>query len=217
MSNSHLPEHPSLEYLRKLAKDRLRELRAKNPKAKLSDGPTRHCAGSRIPSWRALKAEVDRRQAGNTAAFFDACARRRRRGCSRACSREIRSLFVPRTRRPHAGWTGLHSAAQQGHLDIVRLLLDRGADPNAREAGDHTYPLHWAAARRHMDIVRTLLDAGSDVHGVGDDHELDVIGWGTFFHAEDQPRGQTRKLLRCWSNAERGITSSRQCRLEIST
>jgi ankyrin repeat protein/uncharacterized glyoxalase superfamily protein PhnB len=85
---------------------------------------------------------------------------------------------------PHGGWTALHTAAQRGQLEIVRLLLDHGADPNAREAGDNTYPLHWAAAGRHREIVRALLDAGGDVHGVGDVHELDVIGWATYFHPE---------------------------------
>jgi hypothetical protein len=53
---------------------------------------------------------------------------------------------VDRPNSHHRGWTGLHSAAQGGHTDTVRLLLEHGADPNAREAGDNTYPLHWAAA-----------------------------------------------------------------------
>ena len=66
------------------------------------------------------------------------------------------------------GWTELHEAAKRGHLDAVRLLLEHGADPNAREPGDNTTPLHWAAAHGHVDVVRGLLDAGADVHGVGD-------------------------------------------------
>jgi hypothetical protein len=66
-------------------------------------------------------------------------------------------------------------------VDIVRLLLEHGANPNAREAGDNTYPLHWAAANGHHETVRTLLDAGTDVHGVGDVHELDVIGWAAVY------------------------------------
>src|SRR5262249_16378849 len=82
----------------------------------------------------------------------------------------------------HGGWTGLHSAARRGHLDAVRFLLEHGANPNAREEGDNTYPLHWAAAQGHVEVVRALLDAGGDVHGAGDAHELDVIGWATFFH-----------------------------------
>jgi ankyrin repeat protein len=55
----------------------------------------------------------------------------------------------------------------------------RGADLNARDTGDNAYPLHFAAANGHLDVVRALLDAGGDVHGVGDVHEADVIGWVT--------------------------------------
>ena len=73
------------------------------------------------------------------------------------------------------GWTALHEAAKRGHVDDVRLLLEHGADPNAREPGDNTTPLHWAAAHGHVDVVRVLLDAGADVHGIGDLHEGDVI------------------------------------------
>lgn len=83
----------------------------------------------------------------------------------------------------YAGWTGLHTTAKGGFADAVRLLLQSGAEPNAREAGDNTYPLHWAAAHGHLDTVRALLDAGGDVHGFGDLHELDVIGWATYLDA----------------------------------
>ncbi len=81
----------------------------------------------------------------------------------------------------YGGWTALHEAAKHGHGEVVSLLLEHGADPNAREAGDNTYPLHWAAARGDIGIMRALLDAGGDVHGFGADHAGDVIGWGTFF------------------------------------
>jgi ankyrin repeat protein len=88
------------------------------------------------------------------------------------------------------GWTALHSAAQNGDLNAVRSLLEQGADPNAREEGDNTTPLHWAAVARHVDVARALLDAGADVHGVGDLHEMDVIGWAAYFHAHDEPPNQ---------------------------
>ncbi|HTU99523.1 MAG TPA: ankyrin repeat domain-containing protein [Luteitalea sp.] len=74
-----------------------------------------------------------------------------------------------------AGRTGLHLA--HGHPEAVRLLLARGADPNARDRGDNITPLHLAAANRIVESVRLLLDAGADVHGTGDLHEGDVIGW----------------------------------------
>lgn len=89
---------------------------------------------------------------------------------------------VSNPKAPHQRWTGLHAAAQRGQVDAVRLLLEHGADPNAREDGDNTYALHWAAAQRHLETVRVLLDAGADVDGFGDVHELDVIGWATFYH-----------------------------------
>ena len=194
MSKSQLPEHPSLEYLRKLAKDRLRELRAKNAKAKLSDAQLAVARDHGFSSWRALKAEVDRRLAGNTAAFFDACGRGDVEAVRALLDQDPDLVRATNPAADHAGWTGLHTAAQQGQLDVARLLLARGVDPNAREAGDHTYPLHWAAAHRHLELVRALLDAGSDVHGVGDDHALDVIGWATFFHNDGQAPGHNPEV-----------------------
>ena len=88
-------------------------------------------------------------------------------------------------------WTELHEAAKRGHLDTARLLLERGADPNAREPGDNTTPLHWAAAHGHVDVVRALLDAGADVHGAGDLHEREVIGWATL----GEPEGTHQQVV----------------------
>ena len=77
------------------------------------------------------------------------------------------------------GMTGLHQAVR--HPDAVRLLLQYGADPNARDDGDNALPLHFAAGGGPIDSVRALLDGGSDVHGLGDAHRMDVIGWSTLF------------------------------------
>jgi ankyrin repeat protein len=95
----------------------------------------------------------------------------------------------------YGGWTGLHEAAKRGRVEAVRLLLDSGADPNAREIGDNTYPLHWAAAHGHLEVVRALLDAGGDVHGFGDLHEGDVIGWATLDRPDAIPQDVVRLLL----------------------
>ncbi len=183
MSDSKLPERASLEYLRKLAKDRLRELRLADPRAKLATALLAVARDHGFASWRALKAEIERREQTNVATFFEACAKGDVEMLRTLVASDQSLVRQTDPRAPHAGWTGLHSAARGGHVEAVRLLLERGADPNARETGDNTCPLHWAAAGRHLEIVRALLDAGGDVHGRGDVHELDAIGWATFFHA----------------------------------
>lgn len=97
--------------------------------------------------------------------------------------------------REHGGWTGLHSAAQKDRVEVVRLLLELGADPNARERGDNTPPLHWAAAGGNTGCVRALLDAGVDPQGAGDVHELDAIGWATVWRPENDIPHDTVALL----------------------
>jgi uncharacterized protein len=55
----------------------------------------------------------------------------------------------------------LHSATAGGHAAIVGLLLERGADPDARQSGGYV-PLHASAALGDVVSVRLLLDHGAD-------------------------------------------------------
>ena len=107
------------------------------------------------------------------AAFFGAC-----RAGDIAALRDLLERDPALVReRTGDGATGLHLAVR--HPDAVRLLLERGADPNARDTGDHALPLHFAAGGGPVESVRLLLDAGSDVQGRGDLHQMDTIGWAT--------------------------------------
>jgi uncharacterized protein len=54
----------------------------------------------------------------------------------------------------------IHAAAASGSDEIVQLLLDAGADPNAVQAGQWT-PLHAAAEKGHAHVVRLLLERGA--------------------------------------------------------
>ena len=57
--------------------------------------------------------------------------------------------------------TALHSAAAASHADIVRMLVDAGAEPNLRQSGGGT-PLHAAAANADVASVEALLEHGAD-------------------------------------------------------
>jgi len=63
----------------------------------------------------------------------------------------------------HTRWTALQHAVQKHQIDAVRVMLEWGADPDARQTGTATTPLIIAAVGSDPTIVRLLLDAGADV------------------------------------------------------
>ena len=56
----------------------------------------------------------------------------------------------------------LHAAAAAGRVDIVRMLLRKGAPVNARQNGDFT-ALHSAAQNGHLAMLDLLLVYGADL------------------------------------------------------
>ena len=62
----------------------------------------------------------------------------------------------------------LHSAAARGGPELIALLLDAGADANARQAGGYT-PLQARAAHGDMEMTKLLLRHGADPAQRSDD------------------------------------------------
>ncbi len=54
-----------------------------------------------------------------------------------------------------------------------------------RDFPDDATAQHVAAAVGDLDTVHILVEGGADVAGVGDDHEVAVLGWALFFDRPD--------------------------------
>ncbi|CAK9064067.1 unnamed protein product [Durusdinium trenchii] len=71
--------------------------------------------------------------------------------------------------------TALTAAAEHGHLEVVCLLLEAGADKNAAGEFFGGTALRAAATRGHLEVVRLLLRAGADKNAATTDGETALM------------------------------------------
>jgi ankyrin repeat protein len=74
-------------------------------------------------------------------------------------------------------------AAQQGHVEIVRLLLDAGEDPNRyNPKGNHGHstPLHQAVFSGRDAVVRLLVERGARLDIQDTIYEGTPLGWAEY-------------------------------------
>jgi ankyrin repeat protein len=71
-------------------------------------------------------------------------------------------------------------AAQHGHTDVVRLLLDAGEDPsryNPEGHHAHATPLHQAVWSGHLEVVRLLVERGARLDARDKIYQSTPLGW----------------------------------------
>jgi len=83
----------------------------------------------------------------------------------------------------------LHRAAGGGYLDLVKLLLDRGADVNAKSSNVCHTPLHFAVEQNHKGIVELLLARGANINA------KDINGLTPLYWATELRRQEVAELL----------------------
>ena len=99
--------------------------------------------------------------------------------------------------------TPLHGAVAHGHVDVVALLLDRGADVDARADAGQT-PLHLAVSVSAA-LTEHLVVAGADTTLVDHEHETAPIEWARFFAENlDQSNPELTRVIDYLESLEDG-------------
>jgi ankyrin repeat protein len=74
-------------------------------------------------------------------------------------------------------------AAQQGHAEVVRLLLDAGEDPNRynpKGSHGHSTPLHQAVWSGRDTVVRLLVERGARLDIKDRIYDGTPLGWAMY-------------------------------------
>ncbi len=181
---SSLPERPSLEWLRKAAKERLRALRAQDPAARLAQAQLLVAREHGFTSWAKMKQLVEGGEGGQGGVdrLLELV------GAGRLD--EVRDMLDAHPMLvdgvgAHPVWGGrpqpLHVAIETERRPMIDLLLERGADVNgANDQYDHWSPLMLAMNRDRQDIRLELIRRGARVGlaealMMGDDARVSVL------------------------------------------
>jgi len=173
-SAGKLPARANLEHLKNEAKQQLKSMRLHSPQARLSQAQLCVARSYGFPSWRKLKAYVDA-QNGLGPKLIHAVRVGDLGTIARILDRNpelVNSATDPQQGLIEKTWEGkpspieafstrlIHLAIAEGKADVLRLLVERGADVNARSGGGRL-PLHDCFELNHDDFAEFLLDAGA--------------------------------------------------------
>jgi ankyrin repeat protein len=169
-----LPARPSLEFLKKSAKQQVAVLRRQGKATSVAAVQLTLARKYGFPSWRKLKAHVELLE--QAAAAVEAISS----GDTKSLKRLLSQNSILANTRVDDERTLLHIATDwPGHfpnnMETIAALVASGADVNAVFAGRHSEtPLHWAASSNDVGVIDVLLDHGANIEARGS-----VIGGGT--------------------------------------
>lgn len=86
-----------------------------------------------------------------------------------------------------SGWTPLHYACTNGHLEIAQFLLDKGAVVDAPSPNETT-PIMMAIRAGNIQLVRLLLDRGADIR-IRNQQGYSAIDVAELFNQEEIQKG----------------------------
>ncbi|KAI5837852.1 ankyrin repeat protein, partial [Morchella snyderi] len=104
------------------------------------------------------------------------------------------------------GETALQCAAWQGRIEMVRFLLDHGADINARDDKFGKSALHQAVVRGWAEVVHLLLQRGADV-AVRDHGGMTPLLWAVKCQSAEGGDEMSKESMVDMQEYERGETA----------
>ncbi|CAG8684548.1 2587_t:CDS:2, partial [Racocetra fulgida] len=138
----------------------------KSPVKQATPAPTGRKRGR--PAGIKNRVQVQRLNYGNNFADDHDSQIIHRRGLNKLSLIEENDVFA----KDNAGQTNLHRACQDGRLDMVKALINGGADVNIQDNAGLT-PLHEAVSAHNYDIVKYLLEAGANPN-IGESENVDT-------------------------------------------
>lgn len=79
-------------------------------------------------------------------------------------------------------------AASLGYVDVVRFLIQHGADIDSRDSFDGLSPFWRAAQQNQPEVMRALIEAGADVR------PNRLVGWGDWHEVSHRPHHELMSL-----------------------